>query len=145
LLNVSAVFGPWTTNLHTPAMDRAKETNTPMVFSGAAVPIFFSGVYNNSVGTLVQISQRLLSCSSTMQSLGARSAAIVYSNDTFGISTVTAWRSQLSDLNISIVGGPRSFPTLAPIVPCLTSLIWLRITAQIFFWLAIAAEAIWRV
>jgi ABC-type branched-subunit amino acid transport system substrate-binding protein len=108
ILNVTAVFGPWSSSLNLPAMNRAKATNTPMVFGGGASPVFFSGTYTNSVGTLMQVGNRLLSCSQMLKDLGARTAAIIYSNDTYGTSCSSAWRAQMASMNITVVGA-RSF------------------------------------
>jgi ABC-type branched-subunit amino acid transport system substrate-binding protein len=114
ILNVTAAFGPWSSSLTVPAMDRVKATNTPMVFGGGASPVFFSGAYTNTVGTLMQIGNRFLACSQMLKDLGARTAAIIYSNDTFGVSCNNAWRSQMASLNITVVGY-RSFPFGSPL------------------------------
>jgi ABC-type branched-subunit amino acid transport system substrate-binding protein len=85
--NVTALFGPWSTVMTAPAIDRSSQSSTPFVFSGASAPQFFTGRYNHSVGTLIQVGQRLLPCVKMYAALGANSSAIISTTDTFQLTT----------------------------------------------------------
>jgi branched-chain amino acid transport system substrate-binding protein len=85
--NVTALFGPWSTLMTAPAIDRSALSATPFVFSGASAPQFFTGLYTHSVGTLIQVGQRLLPCVRTYAELGANTSAIISTTDTFQLTT----------------------------------------------------------
>jgi ABC-type branched-subunit amino acid transport system substrate-binding protein len=84
-----------------PAIDRTLRSRTPFVFSGGSAPQFFGPSYTHSVGTLIQVGQRLLPCVQLYSRLGAATAAIISTSDTFQVTTYGILRAQTAANNIT--------------------------------------------
>lgn len=102
--NITAAFGPWTTQLTIPAIQQTSNYQIPFVFSGASAPIFYNASrYTHSFGLLVQSGKRSLPCVQLFGEERVQTAAIIASDDPFQQTVLGLLRLQLQAENITLV------------------------------------------
>lgn len=99
--NVVATFGPWSTALTLPAIQRTNKTGLPFLFTAGA-PNFYSSGYKHSFGMFVTGVERGIPCFELYKSLGAATAVIIASSDPFQQSLLAPIASRLRGLNITV-------------------------------------------
>ena len=101
--NITAAFGPWTTQLSIPAIQQTAADGIPFVFSGGSAPVFYTSGYQHSFGLLVLSGKRSQPCMALLAEQGVKTAVIVASTDSFQQTVLSLLSSQAKALNISVL------------------------------------------
>lgn len=106
---VDVLFGPYGTQLNTPALAIAKQYRVPLIFHGASDPTLFATTPNGTVtfGLLVRGSKRSAVCVNALTDVTRtpqiRTAALVNFNDTFQVNSIRNIITQLTTNNVQIL------------------------------------------